>query len=259
MSAFRRNAEALERTARQLGLFATKTRIGTSAVPTIPAPVQESAEAMAGRLADWRAAQRAEEEAIRARRAARIAATDPKPSRWFVRCADCLTVMAVDSIKCPPPAECACGGETEVMGRVEKYGRLQTGTRHETPCDPRCTNATGPKCDCPCGGENHGSGRVIEIAVTEGVPRVVTPLPAEAIRRAAEYKTALAAARVAVDAALPAGRAAYDRKARGAWVSNFNDYLEYQDARRRIGEAKKLRTHRGRLKALAAIVAKPRG
>lgn len=28
------------------------------------------------------------------------------------------------------------------------------------PCDPRCTNATGPDCSCACGGSNHGSAYV---------------------------------------------------------------------------------------------------
>lgn len=33
-------------------------------------------------------------------------------------------------------------------------------TVNDTPCDGRCTSATGPNCDCSCGGRNHGLGKV---------------------------------------------------------------------------------------------------
>ena len=32
------------------------------------------------------------------------------------------------------------------------------GRTSETPCDARCTQATGHLCECVCGGKNHGSG-----------------------------------------------------------------------------------------------------
>jgi hypothetical protein len=31
------------------------------------------------------------------------------------------------------------------------------GTTNKTPCDDRCTGATGHKCQCSCGGKNHGA------------------------------------------------------------------------------------------------------
>lgn len=31
------------------------------------------------------------------------------------------------------------------------------GTTNDTPCDARCTSATGHKCECSCGGRNHGA------------------------------------------------------------------------------------------------------
>lgn len=35
--------------------------------------------------------------------------------------------------------------------------RAVIGTVTDTPCDERCTSATGHKCECACGGKNHGS------------------------------------------------------------------------------------------------------
>ena len=31
------------------------------------------------------------------------------------------------------------------------------GRRNSTPCDRRCTNATGHDCECSCAGKNHGA------------------------------------------------------------------------------------------------------
>lgn len=31
------------------------------------------------------------------------------------------------------------------------------GHHNDTPCDARCTSATGHKCECSCGGKNHGA------------------------------------------------------------------------------------------------------
>lgn len=45
--------------------------------------------------------------------------------------------------------DCACGKVVSL--------RPVKGTRNETPCDHRCTSATGVKCECSCGGANHGA------------------------------------------------------------------------------------------------------
>lgn len=111
--------------------------------------------------------------------------------RNFYRCADCLSVVAVDGRR--QRIQCACGGELEHMGRVE--GDRLTQTKYLCPCDGRCTGALGPNCDCQCGGANHGSGRVVEVQVDAGraVARPVNLAQAQII--AGEYRRAVAAAK----------------------------------------------------------------
>jgi hypothetical protein len=52
------------------------------------------------------------------------------------------------------PSSPACCGRSVVMTKV-------SGRKTETPCDDRCTEATGHKCECSCGGSNHGSGHSV--------------------------------------------------------------------------------------------------
>lgn len=52
------------------------------------------------------------------------------------------------------------------MGQVR--GSRLIATELRTPCDGRCTGATGPNCDCQCNGENHGIRMLIEISRDAG-------------------------------------------------------------------------------------------
>ena len=44
-----------------------------------------------------------------------------------------------------------CQRPTRAWGTVK-------GSYSDTPCDHRCTSATGFQCSCRCGGKNHGAG-----------------------------------------------------------------------------------------------------
>src|SRR4051794_28775303 len=96
-----------------------------------------------------------------------------KVDRWFLKCADCLSVVVTEvqrevartltpsaplrPWKNPKPECGACGGLLLTMGRVLVGGsRFVTGTVDVCPCDERCTNAPGPKCECSCGAKFHG-------------------------------------------------------------------------------------------------------
>lgn len=206
---------------------------------------------------DWRREMRQQEE-VRARSRAAARAANPRPTRpprWYVRCSDCLSVAAVDAGAPPRDATCACGGKIESMGKVTRFGRLHVATREETPCDDRCTGAQGPKCDCPCSGENHGSGRVVEIEVTTGVPRIVMLDIAQSQARAAEYRAALAEATASVESRHGRGRVAGEAKLAGSWIGTdeYGTMRQYHYALASVRRAKALRTHKGRLRALAAI------
>jgi hypothetical protein len=45
----------------------------------------------------------------------------------------------------------ACPTCKQTMGM-----KIIQGSKTETPCDDRCTEAKGHKCECSCGGLNHG-------------------------------------------------------------------------------------------------------
>lgn len=47
----------------------------------------------------------------------------------------------------------------KIMGRVKAKRLVEWIIL--TPCDGRCTGATGPNCDCVCNGKNHGTNRVV--------------------------------------------------------------------------------------------------
>lgn len=92
--------------------------------------------------------------------------------RYFYKCNVCLGAFATDGHP-ERGSLCDCGGRLECMGRVKRH-RLVEGAMG-TPCDARCTNASGPKCDCQCDGANHGSKMIVFFERDlGGVPRVVS-------------------------------------------------------------------------------------
>lgn len=191
-----------------------------------------------------------------------------KTDRWFLRCSDCLTVLAIEHprkvydrtgyVLPPESIECgACGGKLEAMGRVARRGFV-VGQTLEVPegCDERCTFASGPKCECPCGAVHHGAGVLVTVDRTGKTPRATTLRHEEARARAAEYRAALEAA---LERIRPLGKADYDRKMSGAWLEGaaYGRAMDYLDLLLAVGHAKHLRTHKGRLARLAKIGAKP--
>lgn len=46
--------------------------------------------------------------------------------------------------------DCKCSGRHITMEAI-------VATTTKTPCDERCTHATGHNCNCSCGGKNHGT------------------------------------------------------------------------------------------------------
>jgi hypothetical protein len=187
----------------------------------------------------------------------------PAGPLWFVRCCDCLSVVAVTAAELPRrvgrdgfPICGACGGPVELMGQVER-ARL-VSVAHLAPCDERCTNARGPSCDCKCGGRNHGSKLVVRVVRDRGPVPVVAVRPSgQLVMLAAEFRTARDAAYQAADE-LP-GRAIVDR-ARGAWLppADFAAAERWRSTRRRVVEACRLRVHRTRVERLRAIAAEVR-
>ena len=167
-------------------------------------------------------------------------------SRWFVRCADCLSVAAVEVVRAGMLCG-LCGGRVEEMGRVTRDRRGMVTAAYDAPaCDARCTHARGPSCDCPCGGANHGTGVTVPVVVTEGAPRVSMPLEGKARRVAAEWRAELERVR-----ATRAGRMSLAQRD-GAWLGGA-DYSLVMQYRRVLAHAKGLRTHKGRMAQLRRI------
>lgn len=177
--------------------------------------------------------------------------SDATRKRFFLRCRGCLSIMAVQDSPPPASARCeACNGGIEVMGQV-RYQRIIRMEDH-TPCDARCTMASGPSCACQCGGKNHGSQIMVSAAVdVGGIPRVTPPNPEKSRRVHQEWLQAAHATRQRV------GR-------------HFPQYLDQQAgkplqglglAQAKRGEsfiaevlqAGNLKTHHGRLQALQKI------
>ena len=187
----------------------------------------------------------------------------PAGPLWFVRCRDCLAVVAVTAAELPRrvgrdgwPICGACGGPVEIMGQVERARLISES--HRSVCDDRCTNARGPSCDCKCGGKFHGSTLVVRVVRDLGPVPVVCVRPSGQLQlMAAEFRAARDAAYGAADE-LP-GCAIVDR-ARGAWLSpaDFQAAARWRAARRRVVEACGLRVHRMRVERLRAITAELR-
>lgn len=178
-------------------------------------------------------------------------ARPPQTARWYYRCGDCLTPVAIEGERPPARIACACGGGLTLMGRVVRSRVVVDAER--CPCDGRCTGAIGPACDCFCGGANHGSGRVERYTVDQGKATLVAREPSAMIERAAAFRAAVADvdAAIAENASLAAGFA--DRKA-GSHVG-YAVFAATQDVRTERGAAKRLKVHGTRLKRLAKLAA----
>lgn len=179
---------------------------------------------------------------------------ESRNKRWFARCLGCLSIMAIESEGRPPARmRCsACTAQIEIMGQV-RYQRIVNIEAH-TPCDARCTMASGPSCDCQCGGKNHGSKITVAVAVdVGGIPRVTPPNPEKAVRTYQEWLRARTATEARIVKHFPALRlpAGFETgPALEAEIVRGNRYLD------RVALAGRMKTHHGRLKALESIHAK---
>lgn len=182
---------------------------------------------------------------------------DKNSGRWFYKCADCLSVMAIDGrlesqhVRTATASgvtyayrvgECGvCGGNLEEMGKVEGTALTQPGER--CPCDLRCTSAAGPKCNCLCGGVNHGSHRRSQVDIVTGsVPRVTPPNDPAALARATEYRAAVAPLAELV--------ANLRKRKAASWVDR-DTYNLLQSRAYLLNKVRKCRTHSVRMKLLA--------
>ena len=167
-------------------------------------------------------------------------------NRWFVRCATCLAVSAVEEHPNIGDWQCGiCGGSFESMGRVERDRLIHEHTA--AICDDRCTSARGPICCCKCGGKYHGSHMVVRVVRDAGPVPTVTPNSGreQARLNADEYRRMVDAARALLDP-LTASRA------RGYLpAAEFDRMRALQAALRKAYAA---RIHAARVKALRAVV-----
>lgn len=163
--------------------------------------------------------------------------------RYYYKCRDCLSVATHESVQPNHDLKCDCGGRMPMMGHVHRF-RVVNVELH-TPCDERCTNASGPSCDCACGGVNHGSGHLVELVRDVGG---IPTLKAGNMERASEYRAARDAARERI-----AKRHAYviDAKARGQYVTA--GYWEWQQDVSDLNHACGLKNHKNRLAKLAEV------
>jgi hypothetical protein len=90
---------------------------------------------------------------------------------WYHKCLHCLTSFSSTE---PKIDECDCNSDDVIcMGKV--YGNTYKQIENRSPCDGRCSHASGPHCDCGCGGINHGTGRMVATVIREGKVKVVDP------------------------------------------------------------------------------------
>lgn len=185
----------------------------------------------------------------------------PKPigpvNRWFYRCLDCLSVIAVEQELKPfhwergiyQVGRCgACNAWLESMGCVDRGRLVRDEVR--SACDDRCTSARGPNCDCKCHGKNHGSGLVVTVQVDAGgIP--VAQVSASAKYRAEQFRELCATwerEHAKVYGAVIAAKSA------GQYVRSFDGYLTGTRLRREYYKARGLAVYSMRQKKIQAMI-----
>lgn len=167
-------------------------------------------------------------------------------NRHFYKCPLCLCVAAVDSEHAQAITCGYCQNPMEYMGRVA--GERLAKDEIRCACDFRCIDAVGPKCDCSCGGKNHGSGKVVVVTVDAGKLVAETKPTAKQVLEAREYRATL-------EAALAEWRPLNAAKHQG--FIPRDQFCRWLALERAITAAKKMRSHAGRMKALAAVGHRP--
>jgi hypothetical protein len=203
--------------------------------------------------------------------------TQTTPRLAYFKCNTCLTPMAVelqvrsakfnttgtiigacseelartDAYYWGEKARCSCGGTVSLMGLVSKFNnRHLVTTQLECPCNEKCASAVGPNCSCSCGGKFHGTNAVVAVVIGAGGAPVLQA-PEAAAKTAAEFLAARAAAGQRY-----AARHAQTIALRSAGVHVAEDaYWAWEADRRELARACGLRTHKGRLAAMAKVCA----
>jgi len=163
-------------------------------------------------------------------------------NRHFYKCPLCLCVAAVDSEHAQAITCGYCQNPMEHMGRVQRERLVKDEIR--CACDFRCIDAVGPKCDCQCGGKNHGSGKVVHVTVDAGKLVAETKPTAKQVIEAREY-------RATQEAALAEWRPLNNAKHSG-YIPR-DQFCRWLALERAITAARKMRSHAGRMKALAHV------
>lgn len=167
--------------------------------------------------------------------------------RWFYKCPVCLSVAAIDGAPTSPVCS-LCDVKMENMGKVK--GPKLVNKELLTPCDARCTGAEGPACNCQCGGKNHGTGALVEVEHDAGgVPRVRPP-DAAAAKRRAEFLQAKEEAVTRIEQVL--GKDTLEKLKHHEWLPD-GKYYQGREMLDAYQAARSLKTHKGRLKALAGV------
>lgn len=81
-------------------------------------------------------------------------------NRYFYQCPTCLLRFTADTdqdYSQPKVGACPVCHQHGITCLGATKGVLS----YRTPCDDRCTGATGPDCSCSCGGRHHGSGLLV--------------------------------------------------------------------------------------------------
>ena len=174
--------------------------------------------------------------------------------RWFYRCPECLCVNATEG-RIPASYQTVCGlcshRGLDEMGKVS--GSNLVNERDRTPCDNRCTSATGPNCECACGGANHGSGCITEVIIVGGVPHLASQQNDKLLARLAEFRAAKNAAENALIAKI--GFSVYEKLQARQWVDNKNAWCVNHYFWLRIRKAEKCRQHKARMMGVEKAVA----
>jgi hypothetical protein len=172
--------------------------------------------------------------------------------RWFLRCPECLSVVATDvESNLPPKIHCSvCHVPVEVMGRV--YRDTLVKDEELCPCDDRCTAAQGPHCDCKCGGKNHGSHALVWVTVVVGGVPTVTPIDIEKARETAKaYKEAREKAESALQAKYGA---VLEEMKKGGWVKDYTLWRTVRELQVGVRKASKMKSQWARIKAFGKIL-----
>lgn len=176
--------------------------------------------------------------------------TTTETTPHLYRCYTCLEVFTTGTERMPTAlARCFCNGGLEYLGQVNN-GRIQI-TFEAPACNDECIYARKDKCVCRCGGANHGSARTKIVRLDNGAwaPTAKETTARECEVRAEEFKAAIAAVWTRVGARYPEALAT--RRA-GGFIPERAAFDAIVDAERIINAARRLRTHAGRLKRLAA-------